>query len=97
LKLIFSNKKKLLPSQRKIFQESTIMAIVTLEYDGRNKNIRHIIESMVNMGIFSIKDTGTAVDDTKMTKEEFTAKIEKARRDQPKPLTKEYRNKLFSI
>ena len=52
---------------------------------------------MVNMGIFSIKDTGTAVDDTKMTKEEFTAKIEKARRDQPKPLTKEYRNKLFSI
>ena len=44
------------------------MAIVTLEYDGRNKNIRHIIESMVNMGIFSIKDTGTAVDDTKMKK-----------------------------
>ena len=49
------------------------------------------------MGIFFIKETGTAVDDTKMTKEEFTAKIEKARRDKLKPLTKEYRDKLFSI
>ena len=57
------------------------MATLTLNYDGRNKTARSIVEMLRSLDIFSVsepKSKPRKADPTLMSEEEFFAKIERA-------------------
>ena len=57
------------------------MATLTINYDGRNKAARSIVEMLRSLDFFSVsepKSKPRKADPTLMSKEEFFAKIERA-------------------
>ena len=55
------------------------MATITLEYDGRNKIAKSVVELIRSLDVFKVLESkGEKKDPTLLTKEEFYAKIERA-------------------